>query len=185
MRVNDIVLIAICAALTAVGASLAIPLPGGVPFTLQVLFVLLTGGLLGPWKGALSQVVYLLIGAIGVPVFAGFTAGPGVLLGPTGGFLAGFVVAAAVTGLLAGDPGRRGPSARTGYWRILLAMLAGLAAIYAAGALRLAAFLPGGAAEAVRRGILPFLVPDVLKAVLAAALVHRLGRRLGRARLRS
>ena len=86
-------------ALTAVGAYIMIPLPP-VPITLQTLFVNLAGALLGGYLGALSQVVYILLGVIGLPVFAGGKAGAGVLLGPTGGYLIGFVVGAFVIGKL-------------------------------------------------------------------------------------
>ena len=85
---------------TAAGAYLIIPLPP-VPITLQTLFVWgLAGALLGARLGALSQLVYLLIGIIGLPVFAGGKAGLGVLFGPTGGYLIGFVAGAWVIGTL-------------------------------------------------------------------------------------
>src|ERR687889_115461 len=88
------------AAVTAVTAQITIPLPfSPVPFTLQVLAVILSGLLLGPRYGALSQAIYVLIGAIGVPVFAGFSGGLGIVLGPTGGYLLSYPAAAAVAGL--------------------------------------------------------------------------------------
>src|SRR5215204_6140633 len=91
---------ALMAAVTAVAAQIAIPLPfSPVPFTLQVLGVILSGLLLGPRYGALAQAIYLLIGAVGVPVFAQFRGGLGVLLGPTGGYLLSYPIAAAVAGL--------------------------------------------------------------------------------------
>jgi biotin transport system substrate-specific component len=83
--------------LTAIGAYIMIPLPP-VPITFQTLFLNLAGALLGGYLGALSQVVYILLGVIGLPVFAGGKAGLGVLLGPTGGYLFGFVLAALVVG---------------------------------------------------------------------------------------
>jgi biotin transport system substrate-specific component len=86
-------------AATAMGAYIMIPLPP-VPITLQTLFVVLAGALLGGRLGALSQVVYLLLGIIGLPVFHGGKGGLGILLGPTGGYLVGFIAAAYVVGKL-------------------------------------------------------------------------------------
>src|SRR5918997_4341816 len=91
---------ALMAAVTAVAAQISVPL-FAVPFTLQVLAVILSGLLLGPRYGALSQAIYLLVGAVGVPVFAPFLGGLAVILGPTGGYLVSYPVAAAVAGLAA------------------------------------------------------------------------------------
>ena len=103
MRAAVMARVALMAALTAVGAQISIPLPfTPVPFTLQVPMVVLSGLLLGVRYGALSQVVYLLLGAIGLPVFAKFSAGLGIILGPTGGYLVSYPFAAAVAGLAAG-----------------------------------------------------------------------------------
>jgi biotin transport system substrate-specific component len=124
-RVHDAVLVALFAVLTAMGAFVRVPLPG-VPFTLQVPAVLLAGVALGPWLGAASQLAYLAIGLLGLPVFAA-GGGPGYLLTPTFGFVVGFVCAAFVVGLIAGDP------ARSGMARILAALSAGIAAIYLVG----------------------------------------------------
>jgi biotin transport system substrate-specific component len=88
---------ALFGALTAIGAFIVIPLQP-VPITLQSLFTCLAGILLGSSVGAMSQIVYVLLGIIGLPVFAGGKAGIGVLLGPTGGYLLGFIAAALVIG---------------------------------------------------------------------------------------
>jgi biotin transport system substrate-specific component len=117
--------VALFAALTAVGAFVRVPLPL-VPFTLQVPAVLLSGIVLGPWLGAASQMAYLMSGLLGLPVFAA-GGGPGYVLAPTFGFLVGFVVAAPVVGLAAGDP------ARSGTPRIALALALGILAIYLVG----------------------------------------------------
>src|SRR3712207_3531477 len=93
---------ALMAAVTAVAAQIAGPLPfSPVPFTLQVLAVMLSGLLLGPRYGALAQAIYVLVGAVGVPVFAQFHGGLGVVLGPTGGYLLSYPLAAAIAGLAA------------------------------------------------------------------------------------
>ena len=92
--------VAICgmfAALTAASAQIAIPI-GPVPFTLQVLAVILTGFLLGPYLGFWAQLIYLLVGALGLPVFAGLRGGMAHLYGPTGGYLVAFPISALVVG---------------------------------------------------------------------------------------
>lgn len=143
------------AALTAVGARIAVPLPGSpVPFTFQVAAVLAAGLLLGPRLGAASQVAYLAAGAAGLPAFA-MGGGLAYLLGPTGGYLLAYPAAAAVVGLVAG--GRR-PALR------LAALVAGVAAIYAGGAAWLSAAV--GPGVALHEGVLPFLGVDALKVVL-------------------
>lgn len=120
---------ALFAALTAVAALVRIPLPG-VPLTLQTPVVLLSGLLLGPRYGAMSQVVYIIIGLMGAPVFA-HGGGPGYVLNPTFGYLCGFVGGAAAAGALVGD------WKRAGTVRLLLSMVAGLAVIYLCGGLYL------------------------------------------------
>lgn len=98
---RDLVYIAFLAALTSVLAYFAIPMPGGLPpLTGQSLGVMLAGLLLGAKKGAASQMVYLCLGLLGMPIFANGTAGVGVLAGPTGGFIWGFVAGAFVCGKL-------------------------------------------------------------------------------------
>src|SRR5215211_4890498 len=125
------------AAVTAVTAQITIPLPfSPVPFTLQVLAVILSGLLLGPRYGALSQAIYLLIGAIGVPVFAGFSGGLGIVLGPTGGYLLSYPAAAAVAGLA--TRAATSASRRRGLWASFQWGCAGLIIIYAIGSTWLA-----------------------------------------------
>jgi biotin transport system substrate-specific component len=159
--------VALMAAVTAIAAQIAIPLPfSPVPFTLQVLAVILSGLLLGPRYGALAQVIYVLVGAVGVPVFAQFHGGLGVILGPTGGYLLSYPIAAAMAGLAA----RAASNAirHRALWVSFLWGSVGLAAIYALGAtwLSVAAHLPF--AVAVVQGVLPFVVFDLIKVGLAA-----------------
>ena len=169
MRAAVMARVALMAALTAVGAQISIPLPfTPVPFTLQVPMVVLSGLLLGIRYGALSQVVYLLLGALGLPVFAKFSAGLGIILGPTGGYLVSYPFAAAVAGLAAGAVAHaaRGRAVVSGTALGLLALLV----IYALGATWLAVqsnLTPGAALAA---GVLPFVPFDVVKVVLAALL---------------
>lgn len=94
---KEITLVALFSGLTAVGAFISLPL-GPVPITLQTLFVILSGVLLGAKLGALSQIVYIVLGLIGLPVFSGFTGGPQIVLKPSFGFAIGFVFAAFIVG---------------------------------------------------------------------------------------
>jgi biotin transport system substrate-specific component len=156
--------VALMAALTAVGAQISLPF-GPVPFTLQVPMVILSGLLLGPRYGALAQLVYVMIGAVGAPVFAFFSGGLGVILGPTGGYLMSYPLAAAVAGLAA----RAAANAerRRALTACVLAGLAALAIIYACGATWLGFQLQLPAGAAIAQGILPFVVFDLIKVALA------------------
>ncbi len=159
--------VALGAGLVAVAAQIAIPLPGTpVPLTLQPLAVLVVGGLLGPRLGASAMVLYLALGAAGLPVFTPFGL-PGLarLLGPTGGYLLAYPVAAFAVGRLAGDgrrPGRLG--------RVALAVFVGLVLIHLGGVAQLL-ILTGRPDVAVRLGTLPFVAGDCLKLAVAVLIL--------------
>ena len=158
---------ALMAAVTAVAAQIAIPLPfSPVPFTLQVLAVILSGLLLGLRYGSLSQAIYVLVGAVGVPVFAQFSGGLGVVLGPTGGYLVSYPLAAAVAGLAA-CAARDAPRRRALLAGFLWGCV-GLVAIYALGATWLAVVTHLPFAAALAQGVLPFVPFDLMKVALAA-----------------
>jgi biotin transport system substrate-specific component len=173
------------AGLTAAAAQLSVPLPfTEVPFTLQPMVVLLGGLTLGSRLGFGSQMLYLLAGVAGLPVFApSATLLPGALrlIGPTGGYLMSYPIAAWLSGLLA----ERGFDRR--YATSVLAMLAGLAVVYGCGVLWLAFFargvtqaaVPPGLQAALVSGVYPFIVADVLKLVAAAGLSPALWRLVG------
>jgi biotin transport system substrate-specific component len=149
------------ACLVALGARVAVPIPfSPVPLTLQVPFVLLAGALLGARGGAVSMATYLAAGASGLPAFA-LGAGPQYLFGPTGGYLMGFVPAAALVGWLAPRLGGR-------FAGLVASMAAGLLVIHALGAAQLATFVGGWRAAWVQ-GIAPFLIADLIKVFGAAA----------------
>lgn len=154
------------AAALALASQVAVPLPGTpVPLTLQPFLVVLAGLWLGPAAGAASMALYLVAGAAGLPVFAPMGA-PGFLrlLGPTGGYLLAWPLAAAVAGWLGTRTGSfAGRSA---------AALAGMAMIHLGGAVQLYA-LTGSAPSALALGVVPFVAPDVVKALAAAALAPR------------
>ncbi len=158
------------ALLVAIGAQVALPVPGNpIPITLQVPAVLIVGGLLGPRFGAASLLLYLLMGTAGLPVFAPVgVPGAARLIGPTGGYLLAYPLAAGLAGLIA--VGGRS------WGRIALAVVVGLVAIHAGGVSHLMV-LGGDASEALRLGSLPFLANDVLELVFAALIIRRFGRK--------
>ena len=169
------------AALTALGARVQVHLPfTPVPVTGQTFGVMLAGLVLGPWWGAASMLVYLAIGALGFPVFAGGRAGLGTLSGPAGGYLIGFVLGAWITGFIArshgftrrhGSGGRRKPAP----WLYLVAALCGgVVVVHTAGSLWLALSTGRTAGEAFALGSAPFLPGDLLKALGAVAVAARL-----------
>jgi len=156
--------------LTIVAAQVSIPLPfTPVPFTLQPMVVLLGAAALGSRLGASSQLLYLALGIAGMPVFAASPALPqglARLLGPTGGYLMSYPVAAFVAGLLA----ERGFDRR--YLTSVAAMGAGLAIIFYFGVVWLAFGLPHvGLSAAVASGLVPFLPADIVKVFLTAAVL--------------
>jgi biotin transport system substrate-specific component len=154
-------------ALTAVGSFLVIPLPL-LPITLQTLFTGLAGVLLGGYTGALSQIIYVLLGIIGLPVFAGGKAGIGVLFGPTGGYLIGFIVGAFVIGKIV--EARREP----GFAWFILALVAGNLVIYALGTIQLSLVAHFTLLKSLMVGVVPFLIGDLLKLLTAAWLALKL-----------
>jgi len=157
-------------ALLALGGSLAIAASAQiqvpmqpVPMTMQSLVVLLVGIAYGPRLGAATVLLYLAQGLIGLPVFAGFRAGPAALAGPTGGFLIGFVPAAALAGWLAAQGWARGAL------RTAATLLAGHAVLFAFGTTWLGLLI--GFDRAVALGLLPFLPGTAVKTALGVALL--------------
>lgn len=164
------VLSALFTALIIIGAYLAVPFPGGLPPLVLTIFFLFLGGLiLGPVWGTASALVYLALGALGLGVFAQGKGGFGIILGPTGGFLLGYVAAILVTGLLS-DRKKYNPLRNLG------AVLAGMAVLYALGLPWLQAALPNTYKDlwAASVAMAPFMVSDVIKGVLAVILTSTL-----------
>jgi biotin transport system substrate-specific component len=168
-------------ALTATAAQVSIPLPfTPVPLTLQPMIVLLGGAALGSRLGMASQVLYLFAGLAGLPVFATSPALPqGVLrvLGPTGGYLMAYPLAAFVTGWLA----ERGFDRR--YLTSVVAMVAGLTIIFTCGIVWLAWFavpVPAGVERALQLGLYPFVGADLIKVLIASAVLPGVWKLVGR-----
>jgi biotin transport system substrate-specific component len=161
---SELLLVLAGSALIALSAWVAIPLPfSPVPVTGQTFAVLLVGSALGSRRGAASALAYLAEGAWGLPVFAGGAAGPHVLVGPTGGYLAGFVLGAFVCGGLAERGWDRRPLPTLG------SMLIGNLAILAPGLLWLCRIVGPGRVLAL--GLFPFVLGDAVKIAFAAALL--------------
>jgi biotin transport system substrate-specific component len=168
--------------LTIAAAQISIPLPfTPVPFTFQPMVVLVGAAALGARLGAASQVLYLALGIVGLPVFAAsplLPQGVARLLGPTGGYLLAYPVAAFIAGRL----GERGLDRR--YFTAVAAMLCGLAVVFAGGVSWLALAQPAsrivGWTGALAAGFYPFVVADLVKVCMAAAVMPALWRLTGR-----
>lgn len=171
MKTRDLVLMALLSAITAVCSQIAIPLPfSEVPFTLSILAVFLTGALLDKKYAFLSQVVYLLLGAVGIPVFAQFLGGIGIIAGPTGGYLVAYPIMAFVVALVR-EKGKKNSFLING-----AGMLLSLVVCYGLGTIWLAAQMHCTFYQALWMGVIPFVAFDVVKAGLASALALSLNK---------
>lgn len=184
-KVATLVLCGMMAALLSVLAWVSVPLPiSPVPVTLQTLGVLLAGGLLGRRYGPVSVAVYVFVGLVGVPVFAGGASGIGELAGPRGGYLIGFVLAAFIMGLTAERVRSRGAK---GAWAFVLLAVGGIGAtllIYCAGVPWLAFVTGMGLEQGLIVGAALFLPGDIVKLAVAVPLIRAVDVALVRAGLR-
>lgn len=157
-QLQKYVMTGVCAALLAVLSQISIPLPTGIPVTLQTFAVALCSYILGPALGTLSVLVYLALGAVGLPVFAGFSGGVGSFVSLAGGYLWGFLFMAFLCGL--------------GAWRGSKAAgislgVAGLAACHLCGAVQFSLLMSTSLAQALLVASVPYLLKDVISVVLA------------------
>jgi len=175
--ITALVLTALFAALISAGAFIAVPI-GPVPFVLQNFFTLLSGLVLGPFLGAAAVALFIIAGAIGVPVFSnnGSPMGIARLIGPTGGFYLGYILEALVAGLVIGIP-KQGEKIRV--WRLALAAFLGLLVVYIPGLIRLKFFLDTWP-KTFAAGFFPFLIGDAIKGVVAVLIAPRLRRATAR-----
>lgn len=171
MKIRDIVICALFAALMCISAWICVPVPDGA-VTLQTFALFFSLGLLGGKRGSLICLVYLLLGAVGLPVFSGFRGGLGVLLGTTGGYIAGFLAAALL------------------YWAVthvfgeafhvrLIASVLGLLTCYAFGTIWfMTVYLQGGSTiglgVVLMKCVVPYLLPDAAKLTLALLLTAKM-----------
>ena len=166
----DVVFPAMFAALIAVCSWISLPI-GPVPFTLQTFAVCLCAGLLGTRLAMYSVLVYIVLGAIGVPVFAGFSSG---LTGSASGYIIGFLFTALIVGLITEKFGRS-------FVVLALSMVLGIAVCYVFGTVWFIAVYtrttgPVGIMAALGWCVFPFILPDLAKIVLASILVNRLSK---------
>ncbi len=160
--------VAVFISLTFLGAYLRIYLPlTPVPITLQTFFVLLSGAVLGKRLGAISQAGYIVLGSLGLPIFAGATGGILYLLGPTGGYLIGFMAASYIVG------GMIGMKKELTFGWTVLAMLTGLAVVYLLGASWLSFVIKSNFSQTFALGVLPFIPGAVLKLLAGAIIFYK------------
>lgn len=159
---------AIFTALTVVMAQFSIPV-GPVPISLATLAIYLAGGILGASGGTVSQILYVLLGAAGLPVFAGFSGGASDIAGPTGGYIVGYVVCAWIVGILSGRFGRK-------VLPLVLSMILGTAALYFLGTAWFMFVTKRGLWTSLTLCVLPFLIGDAAKIAVSAAIVPQLGK---------
>lgn len=162
-RTRNLVTASLVVSLLAVSAWVTLPL-GAVPVTLQVFVVVLAALLLSPGWAAASLGTYLLLGAAGLPIFSHGTGGIGVVAGPTGGYLIGFFVAAPLAAMIRVQLRRRGVASITSD---IAAAITCIVCIYLLGWTQLALVTGMGPAKAFLAGVLPFLIPDAIKAAVA------------------
>ena len=168
--------IALCTALMCVAAQITIPLPVGVPFTLQVMMVILIALILKPLYALIAQSLYTLLGIIGLPVFAGGKSGVGTILAPTGGFIIGFIIAAFVVSLLKGSGKGKVGVARY----LLVSILAGIPCIYIPGIALYMVYVQADLWSAIVTLTSVFILIDIAKCVIASLIAIPLNKALSR-----
>ena len=173
LSVQDICSIAIMAALTAVMAQISIPMPMGVPMTMQTFAITLAAVILGSKKGALSILVYVLMGAVGIPVFAGFSGGIQNLIGPTGGFIISFPIMAFIIGIGVEHKDKKG--------MFTLMLILGTVSNYVVGVIMFCIIAKSPVWTGISACVLPFIPTAIIKAVLASVLGLQIHKRLGAA----
>jgi biotin transport system substrate-specific component len=172
-KIKKIVYISLFAALIAAGAVITIPL-GPVPMSLQTLFVFLAALFLGPKLGTLSVFIYLLAGAVGLPVFSGGSGGMGRFLGPTGGYLIGFLLAAFLVGFISSLNIFKKKKEKFQIYLDIIAMIIGTAAVYVLGVFWLKIATGMTLQKAFYIGALPFFIGDALKIAAGAFIIKKL-----------
>lgn len=166
MKVNTMILCALFAALSAILSQVIIPI-GAIPVNMTHLSIFLAAGLLGAKYGSVSQIIFVLLGALGVPVFSEFTGGLGAIIGPRGGFIIGYIVCTVVTGLLIEKLGKS-------IMILIVSMISGMLFNYLLGSLWYSHITQTGLIAAFSVCILPFLPGDAIKIILSSILIKRL-----------
>lgn len=172
LKTLDLAYVGLAVALIAVCSWISIPT--AIPFTMQTFAVFAVVGILGMYRGTLAVLVYILLGAVGVPVFAGFSGGIGVLFRNTGGYIMGFLFTALITGAIMKLFGKK-------IWIMAAAMVIGLLVCYAFGTVWFMVVYARnngaiGAATALSWCVVPYIIPDLVKIALAILLTKRVGK---------
>lgn len=166
MKVKTMVICAIFAAILCVFSALTIPI-GPVPISMGILGVMLTAIILGPKKGTIAVIVYILLGAVGLPIFSGFKGGFQVLLGPTGGYIWSYIIVALFIGFLTI---RQQKNKWLTMLKIFIVCLIGIVICYAAGTVQFMFVQKADLAKALTLCVIPFIPFDILKALIASYL---------------
>lgn len=167
-RTKQLTLFSLFAALTAILSQISIPLPfTPVPINLATLSVLLSGAILGKKGGAISQIVYAILGAVGLPVYANFLSGIGILIGPTGGYIIGYIIAAFVVGIIV-------EKSEKNLGTYLLSMCLGIIACYILGTAWFMYITNNNLISALTLCVLPFIPGDIIKIIFGAFIANRL-----------
>ena len=170
LSTQNMALIAIFTALIAICSWISIP--GQVPFTLQTFAIFVTAGLLGYKRGLISIITYIILGMIGIPVFSGVKGGAAIIVGPTGGFIVGFILTIQIIGL-----GMELAENKSKYVKILISivsMVIGDAACFLIGTLWFMYITKNGLAVSLLNCVVPFIIPDIIKMILALIVVDRM-----------
>ncbi len=162
MKTKDLVICGLFASMTAVLAQIAIPFPGGVPLTLQTLAMSLTGIILGSKRGFIAQSIYVLLGTIGMPIFANFTGGLQIIVGPTGGFILSFPIMTYIIGYICE---RKKSKSFTG-----LSIILGNIVNYFIGIIQFSFITKSTILQSFIYCVAPFIIADILKCLLATAI---------------
>ena len=167
---TEITTIAIMTAVTCIMAQISIPMPAGVPMTMQTFAITLAGVILGAKGGAISSLIYILLGAVGVPVFASFTGGAQILVGPTGGFLLSFPIMAFVSGL-AVEQNKK--------WKFVVLLVVAAVLNYAIGVIMFMAIMKSTLGAALMACVVPFIPTAIVKLIVGGICGLAIRRRLG------
>ena len=166
-KTKRLILYSLFAAITSVLSQISIPLPfTPVPLNLATLSVILSGAILGKSGGAISQIVYTLLGTIGLPVFANLSAGIGIIIGPTGGYIIGYIIAAFIVGLILEKSNKN-------IIIYIVSMSIGLTTCYILGTAWFMYITKSNLVASLTMCVIPFIPGDIIKVILASILAKR------------
>lgn len=167
-KITNIVFTALFVAVIVVCSQIIIPF-GQVPITLQTVGVFLSATILGARWSSVSVLVYILLGLVGLPVFSGFSSGVGYLLGPTGGYIVGFLFTALIVGFITEKLGK-------GAGVLTVAMVLGLLVCYAFGTAWFCLVMKQDFIYGILLCVVPYIIPDIIKIVFSVFMVKRLSK---------